>query len=178
MNPDILKGEQEDLRSLIKSVGEVLGFSVEEEWTPPPLMKEDRTGTYIPRIDLVWIRRSDERFTHLVNESLRRMERRLGLQRERMGVIPKYRDPSIETVVCFELELSDRSTKYLLGDISNLSRMCDYGFLIVSNVENLAKRACKASMAFSILHGASNVLVLDPEELRSILVGMMDRPRK
>ncbi len=52
-----------------------------------------------------------------------------------MGIIPKYRDPSMETVICFELELSDRPTKYLLGDISNLSRMCDYGFLIVSSVE-------------------------------------------
>jgi len=66
----------------------------------------------------------------------------------------QYREASIETVVCFELELSDRTTKYLLGDISNLSRICDYGFLIVSNAENLAKRACKASIAFSILHGA------------------------
>jgi len=75
-----------------------------------------------------------------------------------------------EAIIGFELELTDRPTKYIIGDISNLSRLCDYGFIVMKNVENLVKRSIKASRAFSILHGASNVFVLDPESLDRIIV--------
>ena len=84
------------------------------------------------------------------------------------GVLDPYKDVEKEIVIGFELELSDRPTKYILGDISNLSRLCDCGFIVVKNVENLVKRSIKASRAFSILHGASNVFIIDPEDLDRI----------
>ena len=84
------------------------------------------------------------------------------------GVLDPYKDIEKEIVIGFELELSDRPTKYILGDISNLSRLCDYGFIVMKNVENLVKRSIKASMTFSILHGASNVFIIDPEDLDRI----------
>ena len=158
----------QDLRKLLREVGESLGFEVEEEWSPP-LLRGDRADAYVPRIDLVWLRRSGDELVHLIRETLKSMSKIMGIPIEEMNIIPKYRDPSIETVICFELELSDRSTKYLLGDVSNLSRICDLGFLIVTGEENLTKRACKASLAFSVLHGSSNVLVLGPREAEFLL---------
>jgi hypothetical protein len=47
--------------------------------------------------------------------------------------------------------------------------MCDYGFIVIKNLENLVERSKKASKAFSILHGKSNVSVIDPVELDSII---------
>jgi len=85
------------------------------------------------------------------------------------GVLDPYKDVEKEIVIGFELELSDRPTKYILGDISNLSRLCDYGFIVVKNVENLVKRSIKASRAFSILHGASNVFIIDPDRIAFVL---------
>lgn len=85
------------------------------------------------------------------------------------GVLDPYRDVDKEIVVGFELELSDRPTKYIIGDISNLSRLCDYGFIVVRNVENLVYRSIKASRAFSVLHGASNIFVIDPGDLDGIV---------
>jgi len=85
------------------------------------------------------------------------------------GVLDPYRDIEKEIVIGFELELTDRPTKYVLGDISNLSRLCDYGFVVIKNVENLVKRSVKASRAFSILHGASNVFTINPEDLDKII---------
>ena len=84
------------------------------------------------------------------------------------GVLDPYKDIEKEIVKGFELELSDRPTKYILGDISNLSRLCDYGFIVMKNVENLVKRSIKASRTFSILHGASNVFIIEPEDLDRI----------
>lgn len=81
------------------------------------------------------------------------------------GVLDPYRDVEKEIVIGFELELTDRPTKYILGDISNLSRLCDYGFIVMKNVENLVERSVKASRAFSIIHGTSNVFVIDPKDL-------------
>jgi len=39
----------------------------------------------------------------------------------------------------------------------------------MKNVENLVERSIKASRAFSILHGASNVFVIDLEDLDKII---------
>jgi len=86
-----------------------------------------------------------------------------------LGILPKYRDVSKEVVIGFELELTDRPTKYILGDIANLSRICNYGFIIVRNVENLVKRNIKVSKAFSLLHSASRVLIIDPDNLEFML---------
>jgi len=72
-------------------------------------------------------------------------------------------------IIGFELELTDRPTKYILGDIANLSRMCDYGFIIIRDIENLVKRSIKASKAFSLLHGASRVFVINLNDLEIIL---------
>lgn len=44
------------------------------------------------------------------------------------GILDPYKDMEKEIVVNFELELTDRLTKYILEDISNLSWLCDYGF--------------------------------------------------
>ena len=88
---------------------------------------------------------------------------------EDQGVLDPYRDIEKEIVIGFEVELSDRPTKYILGDISNLSRLCDYGFIIMKNVENLVERSIKASKAFSTLHGSSNVFIIDPENLDEII---------
>ena len=82
-----------------------------------------------------------------------------------LGILPRYRDVSKEIVIGFELELTDRPTKYILGDIANLSRICNYGFIIVKDIENLVKRSIKASKAFSLLHGASRVFIIDPDDL-------------
>jgi len=56
-----------------------------------------------------------------------------------------------------------------LGDIADLSRICDFGFIIVKDAENLVKRSIKASKAFSLLHGASRVFLIDPDDLEAIL---------
>jgi len=98
------------------------------------------------------------------------MKKKVNLnEKENLEILPKYKDINKDIVIGFELELSDRPSKYILGDIANLSRMCDYGFIVIRDVENLVKRSIKASRAFSILHGASNVFVISPEELEEIM---------
>ena len=85
------------------------------------------------------------------------------------GTLDPYRDYSKDVIIGFEVELSNRPTKYILGDVSNLSRLCNYGFIVIKNTENLVKRSVKASKAFSILHGASSVFVIDPDRLDDLL---------
>ena len=50
-------------------------------------------------------------------------------------ILDPYKDVEKEIIVNFELELTDRLTKYILGDISNLSWLCDYGFITIRNAE-------------------------------------------
>ncbi|AIF69637.1 hypothetical protein PAP_06185 [Palaeococcus pacificus DY20341] len=165
------KDYERELREKIKDLGRKLGFEVAEEWTPEPLRKEDRREVYIPRIDVVWYKRADPRFVKFLKAINGKMKERMSVNdgEEWLGILPKYRDVDKEVVIGFELELSDRPTKYILGDIANLSRMCDYGFIVIKDVENLVKRSIKASRAFSILHGASNVFVISPEELEEVI---------
>jgi len=164
---------ERELKEKIKALGRLLGFEVAEEWTPESLRKEDRREVYIPRIDVVWYKRADPRFVEFLKTINGKMKERMNVNdgEEWLGILPKYRDVDKEVVIGFELELSDRPTKYILGDIANLSRMCDYGFIVIKDVENLVKRSIKASRAFSILHGASNVFVISPEELEDITKG-------
>ena len=148
---------ERDVKNKIKYLGKMMGFEIEEEWTPSSLREKSRKDFYIPRIDLVWFKRCNRKF-------IRFLEMFKG-----QGVLDPYKDIEKEIIIGFELELTDRPTKYILGDISNLSRLCDYGFIVIKNVENLVKRSIKASKAFSILHGASNVFVINPEDLDKII---------
>ena len=145
---------EEQVRQKIKDLGKLLGFEVDEEWAPSTLREKSRRD--IPRIDIVWFKKCNSRFVKFLEMF------------KEQGVLDPYKDIEKEIVIGFELELSDRPTKYILGDISNLSRLCDYGFIVMKNVENLVKRSIKASRAFSILHGASNVFIIDPEDLDRI----------
>lgn len=148
---------EREIRNKIKHLGELLGFESKEEWTPSTLKKKSRKDFYIPRIDVVWFKRSNRNFVKF-----------LDLFKDQK-VLDPYRDVEKEIIVGFELELTDRPTKYVLGDISNLSRLCDYGFIVIKNIENLVKRAKKASYAFSTIHGKSNVFVIDPSELDAMI---------
>jgi hypothetical protein len=148
---------EREVKDKIILLGKLLGFEIEEEWTPSSLREKSREEFYVPRIDLVWFKRCDQKFVSFLKI--------FGDQ----GVLDPYKDIEKEIVIGFELELTDRPTKYILGDISNMSRLCDYGFIVIENVENLVKRARKASRAFSILHGASNVFVIDPSDLDKII---------
>lgn len=148
---------EKELKNKIKHLGKLMGFEIEEEWTPSTLKKKSRKDFYLPRIDIVWFKRCSPKFVKF-----------LGLFKGQ-GVLDPYRDVEKEIVVGFELELTDRPTKYILGDISNLSRLCDYGFIVMKNVENLVERSIKATRAFSILHGTSNVFIIDPKDLDKII---------
>ena len=152
-----LKSYEEEIKEKIKNLGKILGFEIEEEWTPSTLKEKSREDFYIPRIDIVWFKKCNPKFIKFLSMF------------KGQGVLDPYKDIEKEIVVGFELELSDRPTKYILGDISNLSRLCDYGFIVIKNIENLVKRSIKATRAFSILHGTSNVFVIDPEELDKII---------
>lgn len=145
------------IRNEIKHLGQLLGFEVEEEWSPATLKKRSRKEFYMPRIDVVWFKSCNPKFIDFLEMF------------KDQKVLDPYRDVEKEIIVGFELELTDRPTKYILGDISNLSRLCDYGFIIMKNVENLVERSIKASQAFSLLHGTSNVFVIDPEKLEDIV---------
>lgn len=134
-----------------------MGFENDEEWTPPPMKDFSRNKVYKPRIDLIWYRNANEQFVNFLN-----------FFQDQEFTAP-YKDFEKDVIIGFELELSDRATKYILGDISNLSRMCDFGFIVIKNLDNLVERSKKASKAFSILHGKSNVFVIDPEELDEII---------
>jgi len=151
-----LKDYEKNIRDKLKYLGRLMGFDVEEEWTPSTL-KKSRRKYYVPRIDIVWFKRCNPLFINFLRMF------------EDQGVLDPYRDIEKEIVIGFEVELSDRPTKYILGDISNLSRLCDYGFIIMKNVENLVERSIKASKAFSTLHGSSNVFIIDPENLDEII---------
>ncbi len=148
---------EEEVREKIKRLGRLMGFEIDEEWTPSSLREKSRRDYYIPRIDIVWFKKSNPRFIKFLKMF------------KEQDVLDPYRDLEKEIVIGFEIELSDRPTKYILGDISNLSRLCDYGFIIIKNVENLVERSIKASKAFSILHGSSNVFVIDPRDLDKII---------
>ena len=148
---------ERDVKNKIRYLGKMMGFEIEEEWTPSSLREKSRKDFYIPRIDLVWFKRCNRKFIRFLEMF------------KNQGVLDPYKDIEKEIIIGFELELTDRPTKYILGDISNLSRLCDYGFIVIKNVENLVKRSIKASKAFSILHGASNVFVINPEDLDKII---------
>ncbi|MCD6535540.1 MAG: hypothetical protein J7K49_00730 [Thaumarchaeota archaeon] len=164
----------DEIKDIIKKLGHTLGFEVEEEWTPGPLRMEDRQTTYIPRIDIIWYKKMTPKFLKFLEIVKEKMFKNL---KESEDILPRYRDIDKEIVIGFELELSDRATKYILGDIANLSRICDYGFIVVRNVENLVRRSIKASRAFSILHGASRVFIIDPDDLREILRSLESKPQ-
>jgi hypothetical protein len=148
---------EKDVKNKIKYLGKLMGFEIEEEWTPSTLKEKSRRDFYVSRIDVVWFKRCNPKF-------IKFLELFKG-----QGVLDPYRDVEKEIVIGFELELTDRPTKYILGDISNLSRLCDYGFIVMKNVENLVERSVKASRAFSIIHGTSNVFVIDPKDLDKII---------
>jgi hypothetical protein len=160
------KAFEEEVKDKIKYLGKIMGFEIEEEWVPSTLKEESRRDFYIPRIDIIWFKRCDSKFIKF-----------LELFKDQ-GVLDPYRDVEKEIVIGFELELTDRPTKYILGDISNLSRLCNYGFIVMKNVENLVERSIKASRAFSILHGASNVFVIDPEDLDKIISYILKTDKK
>ena len=164
------------IREKIKNLGRILGFEVEEEWAPEPLKRESRQEIYVPKIDVVWYKRANPgfvKFLKIVNDA---MKEKIGSKNaeEYLGILPRYCDIDKEVIIGFELELTDRPTKYILGDIANLSRMCDYGFIVIRDVENLVKRSIKASKAFSLLHGASRVFVINPRDLEDISQRLMD----
>jgi hypothetical protein len=46
------------------------------------------------------------------------------------------------------------------------------------NVENLVERSIKASRAFSILHGSSNVFIINPEDLDKIINYILETDKK
>ena len=148
--------KQTALRRLEK-IGESLGFKVEREWSPESLKGVSKQLKYIPRIDLIWYKPMPETF---INFLLKFIDQ---------GVLDPYRDYKKEVIIGFEIEATDRPTKYIIGDISNLSRLCDYGFIVIRNVENLVERAKKASRAFSTLHGASNVFIIDLDEIDDLI---------
>ncbi len=151
-----MRDEEKEIRNELKSLGNMMGFEVEEEWTPSTLREKSRMHIYIPRIDVVWFKRCEDVFIKF-----------LSIFKDQ-GVLDPYKDVEKEIIIGFELELTDRPTKYIIGDISNLSRLCDYGFIVIKNTENLVKRSIKASKAFSILHGSSNVFVIDPQYIGKI----------
>lgn len=134
-----------------------MSFDSIEEWTPPQMNEYSRFEVYKPRIDLIWYKKSNKKFLEFM------------ILFSDQEFIAPYKEISKEIIIGFELELSDRPTKYILGDISNLSRMCDYGFIVIKNLANLVERSKKASKAFSILHGKSNVFVIDPLKLDNII---------
>jgi len=141
----------------LERIGEFLGFKVEREWSPESLRGVSKQLRYIPRIDLIWYKPMPEPFINFLLKFINQ------------GVLDPYRDYKKEVIIGFEIEATDRPTKYIIGDISNLSRLCDYGFIVIRNVENLVERAKKASRAFSILHGASNVFVIDLDEIDDLM---------
>jgi len=151
-----LKSYEREVRKKIENLGKLMGFEICEKWAPSTLKGKSRQDLYIPQIDIVWFKKCNRQFVKF-----------LSMFKDQQ-VLDPYKDIEKEIVVGFELELTDRDTKYLLGDISNLSRLCDYGFIVMKNVENLVIRAVKASRAFSILHGASNVFTMDPDDLDKI----------
>jgi len=153
----VFRAFEKNVKNKIKYLGELMGFEVEEEWTPSTLKEKARRDFYVPRIDVVWFKRCNPKFIKFLELF------------KNQGVLDPYRDVEKEIVIGFELELTDRPTKYILGDISNLSRLCDYGFIVMKNVENLVERSVKVSRAFSIIHGASNVFVIDPKDLDKII---------
>ena len=155
---DDLKSYEKEVKEKIKHLGRLMGFEIGEEWTPSTLKEKSRKDSYIPRIDIVWFKKCTPEFVKF-----------LSLFKEQ-GVLDPYKDIEKEIIIGFELELTDRATKYILGDVSNLSRLCDYGFIVMKNVENLVKRSIKASKAFSILHGTSNVFVIDPDDLDNLVL--------
>ena len=162
---------EEVIREKIKNLGKILGFEVEEEWTPEPLKEESRQEVYIPKIDIVWYKKASPHFIKFLKIVSDTMKKKVGSRDSEgyLGVLPRYCDIDKEVIIGFELELTDRPTKYILGDIANLSRMCDYGFIIIRDIENLVKRSIKASKAFSLLHGASRVFVINLNDLEIIL---------
>lgn len=154
---DDLKSLQKEAKKKIKNLGKTLGFKIAEEWTPSTLKEKNRQDFYIPRIDVVWFKKCSSKFVKFL------------AMFKNQGVLDPYKDIEKEIVVGFELELTDRPTKYILGDVSNLSRLCDYGFIVIKNIENLVKRSIKATKAFSVLHGVSNVFIIDLAELDRII---------
>ena len=151
------KGYELDIRRKLCFMGSKLGFEVEEEWTPLKLkQKFSREEKYLPRIDMIWYKSAGP-----FHEFISRFEDQ--------NVLPLYIDTTKMIVVGFELELSDRPTKYILGDISNLSRMCTFGFIVMKNVDNMIERSKKATRTFGELHGASRVFVIDPEKLNEYI---------
>ena len=123
------KSYENEIREKLRYIGSLMGFKIDEEWTPPSMKELSRYEVYKPRIDLIWYKKSNQKFVDF-----------LCLFQEQ-GFTAPYKDIEKDIIIGFELELSDRATKYILGDISNLSRICDYGFIVIKNVENLVKRS-------------------------------------
>ncbi len=152
-----MESVKESILFKLERMGKLLGYLTEREWSPTSLKGKSRQNVYIPKIDLIWYKPVPQSFKEFIEKF------------KWQGTLDPYRDYEKEIIIGFELELTDRPTKYILGDISNLSRLCNYGFIVIKNIENLVNRSVKASKAFSVLHGASNVFIIDINQIDDLL---------
>ena len=56
------------MRQKLKNLGSLMGFETAEEWTPPSMKELSRFEVYKPRIDLIWYKRSNQRFVDFLNQ--------------------------------------------------------------------------------------------------------------
>jgi len=57
-----MRSYKEEIREKIKNLGRLLGFEVNEEWTPSTLRERTRDEFYMPRIDIVWYKKCNPKF--------------------------------------------------------------------------------------------------------------------
>ena len=62
-----LKSYEEEVKEKIKNLGKMLGFEIEEEWTPSTLREKSREEFYIPRIDIVWFKKCNPKLVKFLS---------------------------------------------------------------------------------------------------------------
>lgn len=77
---------EKDVRKKVKKLGRLMGFEIDEEWSPSSLREKSREDFYIPRIDVVWFKKSSSKFVKFLKMF------------ERQNVLDPYRDLEKEIV--------------------------------------------------------------------------------
>jgi len=164
----IKKGRNESddvyhMKLLLCKLGKKLGYEVDIEEVP-----ESELGELTIRHDVIWYKEFPEWYKQLLKIILKRND----LIPEYKELIKKKLALKRELMVAFEIEGSDKMTKAMKGDISNLSKL-PYGIIIVKrgkgSIENIRNRFEKALIEFRLLHGPNNVIVTSFEDIEELV---------
>lgn len=160
--------EVHEIKVLLFRIGKKLGYEVDIEEEP-----ETEFGKLGIRYDVIWYTSVPEWWKELIKISLKRKD----LRNDYREYLEKKLKLTRLPVVAFEIEATDRSTKFMKGDIFNLS-LVPFGVCCVllgreevkhkGRKEYIRNRFEKALLEFRKIFGRTNVVIVSFNDIQKL----------